>query len=186
MKKSWRWLAALVTIALPISASASGLVDNVNGFTLNDKGKVERFDALLIDDRGKVEKRLKRKDKRPEKLDFRKDGKGRTLMPGIVDAHGHVMALGFRALTLDLSKANSLAEAQAMIAAYAQANPGRRWIIGAGWNQERWGMNRFPTEADIDAILPDTDRKSEEHTSELQSLMRISYAVLCLKQKNQD
>src|SRR3546814_10622024 len=120
MKKSWRWLAALVTIALPISASASGLVDNVNGFTLNDKGKVERFDALLIDDRGKVEKLLKRKDKRPEKLDFRKDGKGRTLMPGIVDAHGHVMALGFRALTLDLSKASSLAEAQAMIAAYAQ------------------------------------------------------------------
>src|SRR3546814_9195900 len=119
-------------------------------------------------------------------------------MPGIVDAHGHVMALGFRALTLDLSKANSLAEAQAMIAAYAQANPGRRWIIGAGWNQERWGMNRFPTAADIDAILPDTavwleradghagwaNSRSEEHTSELQSLMRISYAVFCLKKKN--
>src|SRR3546814_16820391 len=77
-------------------------------------------------------------------------------MPGIVAAHGHVRGRGFRALTLDLSKANSLAEAQAMIAAYAQANPGRRWIIGAGWNQERWGMNRFPTAADIDAILPDT------------------------------
>src|SRR3546814_8075064 len=108
------------------------------------------------------------------------------------------MALGFRALTLDLSKANSLAEAQAMIAAYAQANPGRRWIIGAGWNQERWGMNRFPTAADIDAILPDTAvwleradghagwansraMRSEEHTSELQSLMRISYAVFCLQ-----
>src|SRR3546814_1974010 len=27
-------------------------------------------------------------------------------------------------------------------------------------------------------------RRSEEHTSELQSLMRISYAVFCLKQKN--
>src|SRR3546814_6731527 len=27
-------------------------------------------------------------------------------------------------------------------------------------------------------------RRSEEHTSELQSLMRISYAVLCLKKKN--
>src|SRR3546814_16548902 len=77
-------------------------------------------------------------------------------MPGIVDAHGHVMALGFRALTLDLSKASSLAEAQAMIAAYAQANPGRRWIIGAGWNQERWGINRIPTAADIGPILPAT------------------------------
>src|SRR3546814_3967828 len=28
-----------------------------------------------------------------------------------------------------------------------------------------------------------TDRRSEEHTSELQSLMRISYAVFCLKKK---
>src|SRR3546814_3805301 len=27
-------------------------------------------------------------------------------------------------------------------------------------------------------------RRSEEHTSELQSLMRISYAVFCLKKKN--
>src|SRR3546814_2839164 len=103
-----------------------------------------------------LEKLLKRKDKRPEKLDFRKDGKGRTLMPGIVDAHGHVMALGFRALTLDLSKANSLAEAQAMIAAYAQGKSGRGLDHWGGMNQERWGMNRFRSAADIDAILPDT------------------------------
>src|SRR3546814_6787980 len=31
-----------------------------------------------------------------------------------------------------------------------------------------------------------SDRRSEEHTSELQSLMRISYAVFCLKKKKQD
>src|SRR3546814_6578315 len=30
----------------------------------------------------------------------------------------------------------------------------------------------------------DTEKRSEEHTSELQSLMRISYAVFCLKKKN--
>src|SRR3546814_3565878 len=32
-------------------------------------------------------------------------------------------------------------------------------------------------------IQPDDDHRSEEHTSELQSLMRISYAVFCLKKK---
>src|SRR3546814_4643666 len=36
----------------------------------------------------------------------------------------------------------------------------------------------------FDRILGDLDRRSEEHTSELQSLMRISYAVFCLKKKN--
>src|SRR3546814_2855664 len=34
--------------------------------------------------------------------------------------------------------------------------------------------------ADVEAVAP---RRSEEHTSELQSLMRISYAVFCLKKK---
>src|SRR3546814_3127630 len=38
-------------------------------------------------------------------------------------------------------------------------------------------------EAERDGRLPSRDRRSEEHTSELQSLMRISYAVFCLKKK---
>src|SRR3546814_7407847 len=36
-----------------------------------------------------------------------------------------------------------------------------------------------------DSILPAINHRSEEHTSKLQSLMRISYAVFCLKKKNQ-
>ena len=55
------------------------------------------------------------------------------------------MLLGFQALTLDLSDTNSLAEAQGKIAAYARDHANRRWIIGRGWNQERWGLGRFPT-----------------------------------------
>src|SRR3546814_2563888 len=42
-------------------------------------------------------------------------------------------------------------------------------------------------EADIAAVTRDREGnviRSEEHTSELQSLMRISYAVFCLKKKN--
>src|SRR3546814_3923055 len=39
------------------------------------------------------------------------------------------------------------------------------------------------TQADIDGIYPLSPMRSEEHTSELQSLMRISYAVFCLKKK---
>src|SRR3546814_5841139 len=36
-------------------------------------------------------------------------------------------------------------------------------------------------------VLDEADRmRSEEHTSELQSLMRISYAVFCLKKKKKD
>lgn len=149
-----RAIAALL-LALPTPASADGLIDNVNGITLDKDGKVVRFNALVITEDGKVVKLLERKDKRPERPDFRTDGKGRTLMPGIIDSHGHVMGVGFQALTLDLSSAKTLAEAQAMIAAYAQANPTRKWIIGSGWNQEVWGLGRFPTAAEIDAVVRD-------------------------------
>src|SRR3546814_10688742 len=36
----------------------------------------------------------------------------------------------------------------------------------------------------LSALRPARDPRSEEHTSELQSLMRNSYAVFCLKKKN--
>ncbi len=146
--------AALLALAAA-PALADGLIDNVNGLTLDDQGRLVRFDGLLVDGEGKVAKLLARTDKRPEKLDFRLDARGRTLMPGLIDAHAHVMGIGFQALQLDLSAAKSLDEAKAMIAAYAAANPKRPWILGGGWNQETWGLGRFPTAADIDAVVAD-------------------------------
>jgi predicted amidohydrolase YtcJ len=150
-----RLLLAIAALTLSAPALADGLIDNVNGITLSKDGKVERFTGLLIDADGKVAKLFDRRDKRPEKLDYRLDAKGRTLIPGLIDAHGHVMGVGFQALQLDLSATKSLQEAQSMIAAYAAANPNRPWILGRGWNQEAWGLGRFPTAADIDAVVSD-------------------------------
>src|SRR3546814_6260689 len=41
-------------------------------------------------------------------------------------------------------------------------------------------------EGELFSGKPDWHERSEEHTSELQSLMRISYAVFCLKKKKKD
>ena len=30
-----------------------------------------------------------------------------------------------------------------------------RWILGRGWNQELWADKRFPTAADLDAVVSD-------------------------------
>jgi predicted amidohydrolase YtcJ len=65
------------------------------------------------------------------------------------------MGLGLSLLSLDLSDTRSLAEAQAKIAAYAAEHPDRPWIIGRGWNQETWGLGRFPTAAELDAVVAD-------------------------------
>ena len=150
-----RFLASLGVLFLTAPAHADTLVDNVSGITLDQDGKLVRFTGLVIGTDGKVKQLLDRKDKRPERPDFKEDGKGRTLIPGLIDAHGHVMGLGFSLMLLDLSDTASLAEAQAAIRKYAADNPEMPWIIGRGWNQEKWGLGRFPTAADLDAVVAD-------------------------------
>lgn len=158
-------------LALCAPATAQTLIENVNGITLDTRGEVVRFSGLVIGKDGKVARLMlrtespspaaprpprKSKGKAPaETYAYRLDGGGQTLLPGLIDAHGHVMELGWQQLTLDLSDTKSLAEAQAKIAAYARANPQRRWIIGRGWNQESWQLGRFPTAAELDAAVAD-------------------------------
>jgi predicted amidohydrolase YtcJ len=150
-------IIALILAALLIAAPARAdlLVENVNGYTLRADGTLFRFNALWVGDDGRVRQLLQRGERRPERTRFLLDGRGRTLIPGLIDAHGHVMGLGLGALQLDLSDTNSLAEAQARIARYAAANPTPRWIVGRGWNQERWGLGRFPTAADLEGLAGD-------------------------------
>jgi hypothetical protein len=147
-------LAALAALCLTAPALADVLVDNVNGYTIGTDGRLIRFGAMLVGDDGKVE-RLYQRGEKVQRTKFRFDGKGRTLLPGLIDAHGHVMGLGLNAMQLDLSDTKSLQEAQAKIAAYAAANPTPRWVIGRGWNQETWGLGRFPTAAELDAAVRD-------------------------------
>jgi predicted amidohydrolase YtcJ len=144
---------ALSFAAVP--AFADSLVDNVNGMTLDKDGKVIHFNGVLMTPDGKVIRLMQPNDKRPDKLDWRADMKGKVLLPGFIDAHGHVMDLGFRDVELDLSGTKSLDEAKAKIAAYVAANPDKKWVLGGGWNQELWALGRFPTAADLDSVVSD-------------------------------
>ncbi len=148
-------LGATAALALSAPALADTLVDNVEGLTIDGTGGVERFNGLLIGDDGRIVQVLHRGDKRPGKVDYFVDGKGQVMVPGMIDSHGHVMGLGFSALTLDLTDTRSLAEALAKVAAFAKANPDRPWILGRGWNQELWPEKRFPTAAELDAVVGD-------------------------------
>ena len=143
--------AALLALAAP--AKADTLLDNVDGVTLDASNAVDHFTGLVIGDDGRVAKVLHRGDKRP-RTTYLIDGKNRFVMPGLIDSHAHVMDVGFAAMTLDLSDTRSLADALAKIATYAKAHPDRPWILGRGWNQELWSEKRYPTAADLDAIVP--------------------------------
>ena len=145
---------ALTAPAFTAPAFADTLVDNVDGVTLDAGNALDHFNGFVIDNDGKVKLVLHRGDKRP-KADYLLDGKGQFLMPGLIDSHAHVMQVGLAAMTLDLTDTRSLAEALAKIGAYAKAHPDRPWILGRGWNQELWPEKRFPTAAELDAVVPD-------------------------------
>ena len=149
------FLAASAMLLTGTPAMADTLVDDVEGITIGADGTLDRFTGLWIDDDGRIKQVLDRGDKRPEGTTYKLDGEGRIMIPGLIDSHLHVMGLGFGALTLDLSETRSIDEALAAIGAYSAANPERRWIIGRGWNQEKWNLGRFPTAAELDRVVGD-------------------------------
>jgi len=150
-----RTLMAACAALIASPAMADTLVYNVDGITIDAEGEVLRFTGLIYDEQGKVVRVLERGEERPADLDYAVDGQGRVMLPGMIDAHVHVMDIGFSALTLDLTDTESLEDALAKIKQFADDNPGRPWILGRGWNQEKWGLGRFPTAAELDAIVPD-------------------------------
>src|SRR5690606_36518279 len=127
-------LCALLAL-LPASALADTLIDNVNGITVDRIGTVTRFEGIVIGDDGRVVQLVEPGERAP-RAEFRENMRGRTVIPGLIDALLHVMELGLSQLVVDLSATRSLAEAQAAIRAFAEANPERPWIVGRGWNLE--------------------------------------------------
>ncbi|MBX7535596.1 amidohydrolase [Qipengyuania sp. GH1] len=149
-----KFATALLASAIAMPLHADVLVDNVSGVTLDEDGKVKRFEALVIGDDGRIAQVLTRGQERP-RTDYREDGQGKIMIPGMIDAHVHVMGVGFGALTLDLSETNSLEEALEKIRVFAAENESRPWILGRGWNQEKWGLGRFPTSVELDRAVSD-------------------------------
>ncbi|BBE34594.1 amidohydrolase [Sphingosinicella microcystinivorans] len=134
------------------AADARTVIVNANGYTLDDIGRLAKFDGLIIGDDGRVERLLKPGETADGDV---VDAGGRTLLPGLIDAHGHVMGLGFMALQTDLSDTTSIDQALAKVASDAAAMPERAWIVGRGWNQVRWGLDRFPTAEELDIAVAD-------------------------------
>jgi predicted amidohydrolase YtcJ len=147
-------ILALTAALLASPAWADTLIDNVNGVQVDSAGKLQHFNAVLVGDDGKVARLLSPGEARP-KAAATIDEQGRTLLPGFIDAHGHVMDLGFAALHLNLTGTSSLADLQHRLKDYAAAHPRDSWLVGFGWNQELWPEKRFPTAADLDAVVSD-------------------------------
>ena len=145
---------ALAFLFLASSAHADTLVTHANGIEVDSAGQLKHFTGLLIGDDGKVARVLHAGEATP-RASATIDAEGRVVLPGFIDAHGHVIELGEHALQLDLVGTSSLGDLKQRLRDYAAAHPDTKWILGAGWNQELWPDKKFPTAADLDAVVSD-------------------------------
>ncbi len=83
------------------------------------------------------------------------DAGGRTVIPGMVDAHAHFGGLAQKLRAVDLVGTKSYDEVIARVVEKAKTTPKGTWIIGRGWDQNAWGDTRFPTHEKLSAALPD-------------------------------
>ncbi len=79
------------------------------------------------------------------------DAGGRAVLPGLHDAHGHVLGLGEQLHELDLRGTTSLVEVTARVAERARTAAPDAWIIGRGWDQNDWPVKAWPSRTALDA-----------------------------------
>jgi predicted amidohydrolase YtcJ len=85
----------------------------------------------------------------------RVDAKGHTVVPGLIDAHAHLMGLGQSLIQADLVGTPSTAAILDTLTAYAEKLPDGAWLQGRGWDQNDWPDTDFPTRQDLDQAFPD-------------------------------
>ncbi|WP_435077320.1 amidohydrolase [Halococcus sp. AFM35] len=98
---------------------------------------------------------------------------GRVLLPGFIDAHTHMVAVGKRLVHADLAGADSPAEAISRLTARAD-DTDHEWILGYGYDESEWDDSRYLTRADLDGVS--TDRpvvafREDMHTAGVNSVV---------------
>jgi len=83
------------------------------------------------------------------------DLRGKTVIPGIIDAHIHFVDYGLSLQRIDLRGVRSIAEIQDKVTSKAKETPAGRWILGRGWDQERLKEKRYPDRYDLDKAAPE-------------------------------
>ena len=82
------------------------------------------------------------------------DMQGKTVMPGIIDSHGHIMSLGESFLKLNLEGIKTPAEAVQRVKERVKQTASGEWIIGWGWDEGAWAKN-YPSNNELNAVSPD-------------------------------
>ncbi len=139
-----------------LSASAQKKIDllvyNATVYTVDANFSIKEAIAVnngKIIAAGKTKDLLKAYDAK-EKI----DAHGRFVYPGLIDAHAHFVEYG-----LGLQKANfvgtsSWDEVTERLKFFSEKNK-TGWLLGEGWDQNDWSIQKFPTNEKLNELFPD-------------------------------
>jgi predicted amidohydrolase YtcJ len=157
MRTTFALVLSLLALGLATGESSQASADLIlkNGiiYTVNERQPraeaiAVRGDRILFVGSNAAVKRYEGRSTRVLDLN------GRTVVPGMTDAHYHLLGVGQREMTLNLEGTTSLEDFLARVGERVrQAQPGA-WVTGRGWIETFWKPQAFPTRADLDRIAP--------------------------------
>jgi hypothetical protein len=83
------------------------------------------------------------------------NAKGAAIYPGFIDAHAHFLGYGQSLFAVNLMFVPTWEEALQRVKDFASKHPGKTWIKGRGWDQNRFPGKQFPTNAELNKLFPD-------------------------------
>ncbi|KAI8821148.1 amidohydrolase family-domain-containing protein [Fimicolochytrium jonesii] len=131
------------------------LIHNARVYTVDRS--LPNVDAFVVKDGRFVDVGLSSEllDRHPSAARF--DGQGKTIIPGLIDAHGHLLEQGLFMSRADVKNSTTLAQVRNSLLKYLDAHPeiekNGEWIFGSGWDQTLWSETNFafPKATDLDA-----------------------------------
>lgn len=147
----------LFVLILIVSCSSNKLqtdllVKNATIYTVNEN--FEKAEAFVVK-AGKIEE-VGKLQELVNKYDFADvyDAKNQTIIPGIIDAHAHLMYLGISLQQVDLTGTKSYEEVLKRVLDFQKKNK-TAYLIGRGWDQNDWTIKEYPTKKELDSLFPD-------------------------------
>jgi predicted amidohydrolase YtcJ len=80
---------------------------------------------------------------------------GKTVTPGLIDAHCHLYGLGVDLERVSVRGLDSPEAVAQVVAEAAKTRPATEWLLGRGWDQNRWAKAEFPSKGVLDAVVSD-------------------------------
>lgn len=153
MKKLILLAILIIAISCTEKQQADVLVINANVYTVNPD--FEKATSFAVKDGKFIE--IGTPSDLIKKYDATQtiDAQGKTILPGLIDAHCHFYGLGQNLQVVDLVGTTSYDEVLKRVSAFAKANPATTFLRGRGWDQNDWEVKEFPTKEKLDALFPE-------------------------------